>query len=257
MYVWQHGEVNIETYTLPSEEEVYIYVNGKLLMRLTASPTAREELVVGFLCHSGIIETPADIATLYFSEGGSCADVWLATARTAVVETWCANPTVLLPQGCERRVLSRDLYVPPDPLSAAMTLVSPVQLLEMARCLQEAVANNSHSHSVHTSVLFTPTGDVVATMTDVDRHHTLDKLFGACLSAEHPTEGHILITTGRFSSQMVSRAARMRVPIAASLCAVTSIAVELAEAWGITTIGYLRGQQMVVYSHPERLGIGD
>ena len=256
VYVWRRGEVDVETYTLPGEEELRIYVNSKLLVRLMASPTAREELVVGFLCYSGIIETPADMATLYFSEGGACADVWLAANRTPIVEAWLANPTALLTSGCERAVILGDLYAPPEPLPATMTLVSPAPLLEMARVLQDAVANRPHSHGVHTSVLFTPAGEVVATMTDVGCHNTLDKLFGACLLAEHLTEGHILITTGHLSSEMVSKLARMRVPVAVSLKTVTSLAVEFAEAWGIATVANLYGQQMTIYSHPERLGVG-
>ncbi len=63
------------------------------------------------------------------------------------------------------------------------------------------------------------------------------------------------MTTGRISFETISKAARMRIPIAASMQAVTSTAVEFAEAWGITTVGYLREQQMVIHSHPERLGI--
>ena len=257
VYVWRRGEVGIETYTLPSEEEFCIYVNGTLLTRLMASPTAREALVVGFLHYSSIIETPADMATLYFSEGGSCADVWLAADRTPLVEARLANPNVLHTSDCGRGVVLDDLYALSEPLPVEMTPLTPVQLLDMARLLQDATADNLHSHGVHTSALLTPAGEVMATMTDVGRHNTLDKLLGACLIGVRSTEGHILLTTGRLSSEMISRAARMRVPIAASLRAVTSTAVELAEAWGITTVGYLRGQQMVVHSHPERLGILD
>ncbi len=257
VYVWRRGDVDIENYTLPAEEEFCIYVNGQLLTRLMASPGAREALVVGFLSYSGIIETPADMATLYFSGGGSCADVWLAADRTPLVEARLANPNVLHTSGCGRGVVLGDLYAPAEPLPIELPPLPPAQLLDMARLLQDATANNPHSHGVHTSVLFSPSGEVVATMTDVGRHNTLDKLLGACLLGVRSTEGHILLTTGRLSSEMISKAARMRVPIVATLRAVTSTAVELAEAWGITTVGYLRGQQMVVHSHPERLGIRD
>jgi len=255
VYVWRRGDVAVETYTLPGEEEFCIYVNGHLLARLMASPSAREAMTVGFLYYSNIIETPDSIETLYFSDGGSCADVWLIAERTPAVEARLANPNTLLTSGCGRGVVLGDLYAPPEPLPTTLTLVTPTQLLDMARLLQDATAHNVHSHGVHTSMLFTPTGEALATMTDVGRHNTLDKLLGACLLGERCTEGNVLLTTGRLSSEMVSKAARMRTPIVASLRAVTSTAVELAEAWGIATVGYLRGQQMVVYSHPERLGI--
>ncbi len=254
VYVWRQGEVATQMYTLPGEEEFCIYVNGQSLVRLMASPTDREALVVGFLAYAGIIETPSEMAKLHFSEGRTCADVWLTAAKGVTVDSRLATHNALLTSGCGRGVVLGDLYAPPGPLPAYPVL-SPPQLLGMAQVLQEVTARNPHSHGVHTSALFAPTGETIAIMTDVGRHNTLDKLLGFCLLEGHVTEGDVLLTTGRLSSEMVSKAARMGVPVAATLRAVTSTAVRLAETWGITTVGYLRGQQMVVHTHPERLGI--
>ncbi len=245
----------MQTYRLPGEEEFCIYVNGQSLVRLMASPPDREALVVGFLAYTGLIDAPADIAKLHFSEGGTCADVWLSAEKAVAVEPRLAAHNALFTSGCGRGVVLGDLYAPPTPLSTQPPL-APTRLFEMAQVLQEATAHNPHSHGVHTSILFAPTGETVAMMTDVGRHNTLDKLLGFCLLAGHATEGDVLLTTGRLSSEMVSKAARMRVPVLVTLRAVTSTAVKLAAAWGITTIGYLRGQQMVIHTHAERLGIG-
>jgi FdhD protein len=253
VYVWRQGEVTVQSYILPGEEEFCIYVNGQSLVRLMASPPERKALVVGFLAYAGIIDTPADIAKLHFSEGETCADVWLSGDKTSV-EPRLAAHNALLTSGCGRGVVLGDLYAPTSPLPAR-PILSPVRLFEMAKVLQDATTHNPHIHGVHTSALFTPDGDVIAMMTDVGRHNTLDKLLGFCLLEGRVTEGDVLVTTGRLSSEMVSKAARMGIPVAATLRAVTSTAVHLAEAWGITTVGYLRGQQMVIHTHPERLGI--
>ncbi|HOU14688.1 MAG TPA: formate dehydrogenase accessory sulfurtransferase FdhD [Anaerolineae bacterium] len=252
--VWRQGEVTAQTYTLPGEEEFCIYVNGQSLARLMASPAERKALVVGFLAYAGIIETPGDIAKLHFSQGETCADVWLSADKAITVEPRLAAHNALLTSGCGRGVVLGDLYAPPAPLPTRPVL-SPTQLLGMAQVLQEVTARNPNSHGVHTSALFAPHGETIAIMTDVGRHNTLDKLLGYCLLANRFTEGDVLLTTGRLSSEMVSKAARMGVPVAATLRAVTSTAVRLAETWGITTVGYLRGQQMIVHTHPERLGI--
>ncbi len=254
VYVWRQGEVTAQQYVVPGEEEFCIYVNGQSLVRLMASPTDREALVVGFLAYAGIIETPTDIAKLHFSEGKTCADVWLTADKSSTVEPRLAAHNTLLTSGCGRGVVLGDLYAPSAPLPAHPVLL-PTQLLAMAQVLQEVTARNPHSHGVHTSALFAPTGETIAIMTDVGRHNTLDKLLGHCLLTGHATAGDVLLTTGRLSSEMVSKAARMGVPVAATLRAVTSTAVRLAEAWGITTVGYLRGQQMVIHTHPERLGM--
>ncbi len=181
VYVWRLGDVIVENRTLPAEEEFCIYVNGRLLTRLMTSPGAREALVVGFLAYSGIIETPADMATLYFSEGGSCADVWLTADRIPLVEARLANPDLVRTSGRGRGVALGDLYAPSEPLSIAMTPLTPAQLLAMAHIVEDTMAHNAYSHGVHTGVLFTPTGEMVATMMDVSRRNTLDKILGACL----------------------------------------------------------------------------
>ena len=67
------------------------------------------------------------------------------------------------------------------------------------------------------------------------------------------TQGRILMTTGRVFSEMLREGAMMGCPIIASLNSATSMAVEMAQAWNITLIGYVRDKTMRVYSHPERI----
>ncbi len=254
VHVWRQGDVTPQLYQLPGEEEFCIYVNGQSLVRLMATPDDLEALTLGFLCYAGFIETRAEIAALHFSESGTCADVWLADDKAPAVEPRLAAHNALLTSGCGRGVVLGDLYAPPEPLSATPPL-PPLQLIEMSHKLQEVTVHNPQSHGVHTSALFTSTGETVAVMADVGRHNTLDKLLGFCLLNGHTPAGDVLLTTGRLSSEMVSKAARMGVPIAATLRAVTSTAAKLAAAWNIAVVGYLRGQQMVIHTHPERLGI--
>ncbi|MBN2006855.1 MAG: formate dehydrogenase accessory sulfurtransferase FdhD [Anaerolineae bacterium] len=255
VHIWRQDEVTAQPYTLPDEEEFCIYVNGQSLVRLMASTPDREALTVGFLAYSGIIDVPGDIAKLHLSEGETCADVWLVAGKAEAAEPRLAEHNPLYTSGCGRGVVLGNLYAPPSPLPA-QSPISPERLLEMAHTLQNATSRNPNSHGIHTSILFAPTGEAIATMTDVGRHNTLDKLLGFCLLNGRATEGDVLMTTGRLSSEMVSKAARMRVPIVVTLRAVTSTAVKLADAWGIATVGYLRGQQMVIHTHAERLGIG-
>ncbi|MFH1105043.1 MAG: formate dehydrogenase accessory sulfurtransferase FdhD, partial [Actinomycetota bacterium] len=70
------------------------------------------------------------------------------------------------------------------------------------------------------------------------------------------TEGAILLTSGRISSEMLAKAARMRAPVAISRTSPTGLSVELATAWNITLIGYARGTGFRVYSAPERIDFG-
>jgi FdhD protein len=90
---------------------------------------------------------------------------------------------------------------------------------------------------------------------DVGRHNTIDKIAGHALQRGIDTRNCILISSGRISSEMLSKARRMGIPLVASRTAPTSIAVRLAQAWNICVVGYVRQSKMQVYTHPQRLGL--
>jgi FdhD protein len=107
---------------------------------------------------------------------------------------------------------------------------------------------------VHTSAL----GDdshLLVFAEDVGRHNTLDKIRGECLLRGIETRDQILISTGRISSEMITKAAKMRVPIVASRTSPTHLALQLARAWNITLIGYAHAGEMRVYHGIERIRI--
>ena len=64
----------------------------------------------------------------------------------------------------------------------------------------------------------------------------------------------ILISTGRISSEMLKKAARMHVPVVVSRTSPTVKSIELADELGITVVGYVKGNRLLAYSHAERLG---
>lgn len=88
---------------------------------------------------------------------------------------------------------------------------------------------------------------------DVGRHNTLDKIRGECTLKGIPTKERIILTTGRISSEMVSKAVGMETPILISRTSPTDLAVRLADSWGITLVGYARGKRINLYTHPARI----
>ena len=118
--------------------------------------------------------------------------------------------------------------------------------------MQRSGPMHGHAWGLHTSAL--SDGKVLlAVAQDVGRHNTVDKVWGECLRRGIATVGNLLLSTGRISSEMLSKAAKLGVELVASRTSPTSMSVRLAEVWSITLIGYVRGQRMDVYTHPERL----
>jgi FdhD protein len=139
-----------------------------------------------------------------------------------------------------------------EPVSENGLVVAPKQILGLIRKLFESQDIYRKSGGVHSSALAHP-GGLLFQLEDVGRHNTLDKIAGKILMDGIEVSSKIILTTGRISSEMLQKAARMDTSILVSRTSPTSMSVELAERLGITLIGYARGHRFNVYAHPERV----
>ncbi len=256
MALWTPEGITLEPVVLPAEVVLCVQVNGTQLVSIAASPTQQEALVLGFLHYAGLIRAAAEVRALHFSyrlaDSGPatrhtlCADVWLDHDVDPLPDSWMRT------SGCGSGVVLGELREPNQPL-AHQLVIAPHRLIEMRQTLQAEAVLYQQTRGTHASGLFTPEGDLLALAEDIGRHNTLDKLLGLCLLHGIKSEEMILFTTGRISSEMMSKAAWMRTPFVSSMTAPSSMAVTLAESWGITTVGYVRAGQIRIYAHPWRL----
>jgi len=128
----------------------------------------------------------------------------------------------------------------------------PDQILALMRQLGGAGKLYREVRGMHTSAL--SDGErLLIVAEDVGRHNTLDKIRGLALLQGLDTQDKVLLSSGRVSSEMLLKAARMGVPLVVSRTSPTSLSVALARTWGITLIGYVRQNSMNVYAGEHRL----
>ena len=231
------------------ESLLSIYVNGESLATMMCSPLQLEALTVGFLYNEGLIDSAAEIGLLQLNQTKSVADVILTRdevqlPRRMILTTGCGG-------GVTGQVLSASY-----PALESDFVTTPAVITRLMRQLQGAARLYNAVRGVHTAVLGDEDGLLVSAE-DVGRHNAVDKVAGQALLDGIATTDRILLTSGRISSEMLGKARRMGVAVVASRTAPTSITLELAQAWNICAIGYVRQGGMRVYTHGWRLGFGD
>jgi len=225
---------------------VSIFVNGQEIATIMSTPRDQDKLALGFLRNEGVIGGMSDVRAVHVCPSGVCVDVWLARAD------FSPPARMILTSGCGGGVTFDDLSKRVEPLQSSVT-IAPSRLAELINRIQQPGSLYARSGGVHTSAL--SDGErIVVIAEDVGRHNTIDKLRGECLLRGLDPKDHILLATGRISSEMINKAARMGCPIVASRTSPTSMSVRLAREWNITLCGYVRRGAMNVYSCPERLG---
>lgn len=227
------------------EAIVTINVNGDELVSLMATPAQQAELAVGFLYNEGLTSGTEELDHVHISEDGCCVDVWLKREfippKTRIITSGCGGGITF--DGAEANLakIESDLRL------------SPAQLFSLFRKLHFPDSLHARARGVHASGL-TDGEKILALAEDVGRHNTIDKISGICLLEGIQTQGMALLATGRISSEMLRKTARMGCPIVASRNSPTSLSVEMAQAAGITLIGYARQGRLRAYAHAYRLG---
>ena len=228
------------------EALVSVYLNGHELATIMCTPRDQIALALGFLKNERLIDGLQDVELTHVSHNGCCVDVWTKRA----VE---GPRRVIITSGCGGGVTFTDPSVGIEPLRDDLR-IQPDILFGLFNRLHVPGSLHARTRGVHAAGL-TDGQELLALVEDVGRHNTIDKLLGLCLLRGIDTAGRILLATGRVSSEMLRKGAQMGCPIIASRNSPTSMSVDMAEAWNITLVGYVRQGSMRVYTHPERLGL--
>lgn len=226
------------------ETPVTLTVNGRVWLTFMCTPTDLEALAIGFMFNEGVIKSKDEIELVKVCPSGDNVDVWL---KNAVEEphTWRRT------SGCTGGITAASTDNMHPELKNGF-LLTPQMVQNLVHSLTDAQVLYREVGGVHTSVL--SDGErVVVSAEDIGRHNSLDKIAGRCLMENIEPIRKILVTTGRISSEMIQKAARIGAAIVISRTSASSLSVSLAEKWGITLVGYARHDQFIVYTHPERI----
>jgi FdhD protein len=227
-----------------AEGSLTIFVNGSELATLMCTPHDPAQLALGFLANEELIRSISEVPVLYTCPGEGCVDIWSVPPQR-IITSGCGG-------GLTFSNLLNDTAFAQQLASVPPVSISPERLAELARLMQFPDSLYARARGVHAAAL-SDGQQILIVAEDIGRHNTLDRLRGECLRRGMDSTGLILLTTGRISSEMLFKGAKMGCPLIASFSSPTSLSVNLARAWNITLCGYLRRKSLTVYAHPERL----
>lgn len=244
---FEGGEArNIEDAVI-AEFPLEVVVNGRGLVYLLCTPTDLEDLVIGFLYSEGIIGALEDIVE--FKIAANRAEVKIKGElkdngdRVPWLTSGCGHN--LTWRGRQEDCIYEVKVDSPLKISAA-------DLIQLVMELQAEGALYHKTRGAHGAALASFQG-ILILREDIGRHNAVDKVAGWVLRQGADSSDKILLTTGRISSEILYKVARMRLPMIVSLSVPSDYAVWLADLLGITVIGAARGRRLKVYSHAWRV----
>jgi len=227
-----------------------IFLNDREIVTLLCTGAHIESLAVGFLNSEGLLQNREDLSHVEVDKDRQAVRVY-TNENTELAEQLFGKSTIT--SGCGKGTIFYNVL---DSLQS-QPFKSQVSIrVDRVRSLMTELHSRSdlyrRSRGVHNCGLAT-VEKIMIFRTDIGRHNAVDMIAGECFLNQVDTSDKILVTTGRITSEILIKAAKMKTPMLISRSAATSLSLELANSLNMTIIGYVRGGSILAYTGGENL----
>lgn len=235
------------------EVPVTLFLNDVELVTLVCSPAHLEELAVGFLCAENILQRRKDLKEITINQNDGL--IWVETTgpvpqRQTFMKRYL---TTCCGRGRSSFYFVNDARSIP-PVNSNLQIEAG-RLLELSRQLEASAATFQATGGTHGAALCSPAG-ILLFYEDIGRHNAVDKIFGRCFLDGLALNDKLLAFSGRISSEILIKVARMGIPVLISRGAPTDLALAMAAETNLTVAGFARGDRMNVYTGAQRIIFG-
>jgi FdhD protein len=235
-----------------AELPVRLVVNGEPLVTLLCTPTELEELAIGFLLSEGLLRDPSEVKKLAVSDNGPSVEIELSGLPTDWEKQFQKRT---ISSGCGKGITFTNFDRTKDrKLEVKGPFVTIARIRELLAVFRNISSLYLETGGVHSAAL-SDGKELLFFSEDVGRHNAVDKLIGKAFRKGVSIENKILFTSGRVTSEIVTKAGRNRLPVLISRAAPSCMAISYAEDMGITLVGFARGDRMNIYTRPDRIAL--
>jgi FdhD protein len=243
------GEFQARDDRIALDAAICIFINGEFFRTLLASPVMIEELVVGHLRGEGIIESSDDLERVEVTP----LKVYVVLREEVDLERLTMGKVNLITTACGAAASPSEIRGLGLSTASLGGTIEAEKVWLMARELNVRSDTYKETGGTHSAMLFSLEGDSLYFAEDVGRHNAVDKVVGAGLLEGLEFGNCVLVSSGRLSGEIVLKAARVGIPVIASVAGPLESGVRIAESAGITLVGFIRGRRMNVYTHGGRV----
>ena len=244
------GKVESIADPVVNERRIELDVNdGRLRMGMLVLPSDLEAFAVGFLLGEGVLRGASDLTDVTFDDEEGVVYVrgdFDDAALDEIMQRWTWG------SGCGSGGTSRDLNSTAYASVGAGPVLSPETILERMKELHARMKLWKSTGGVHGCGLADANGIVLVTE-DVGRHNAFDKIMGRAAMEGIGAADKFMLTTGRLSAEIVSKAVACGLPMLVSRGAATALGIQVARRFGLTLVGFARGKRLNVYTGYERV----
>ncbi len=244
------GKVQRTTDYVAEEEPLHIFLNRTYHATIFSSPSNLKELAVGHVISEGIVKSIDEIVGVK-QEEGVCHIKLHANVDLGKRLRLLKHISRVILTSCG----SRPFYTTSQRLPKVETTlkVKAETIVSCVSGLNTAAETFRKTGGVHAAAIYDAVGTRAAFAEDVGRHNAVDKVVGIATLEKINLRRYFLALTGRCSSDIILKAARVRLPIVASMAAPLDLGISVASKTNQTLIGFVRGKRMNVYTFPERI----
>ncbi len=240
--------------TIVREIPLTIYYNKEEIVTVLCSPSQVEELSLGFLLTEGFIRQQKELFSLQYEPEKNL--IWIEGQSRSVQKQLMSKR--FLSACCGK---SRSSFYFANDASLAKPQTSTIRIsLEEAYSYIDYLSTHlpifQTTGGVHSGGI-ARNGEVLMSSYDIGRHNVFDKLFGQAFRSGIDLSDHVIFFSGRISSEILLKVAKMNIPIVIARSAPTDLALNLASDLQITVVGFARQNRLNIYTHPERIIIPD
>jgi formate dehydrogenase accessory protein FdhD len=237
---------------IAEETPFYLFVNRTFWATILCSPTYLQELAVGHFLSEGILKSTEEIEEIVLKEPESTCYIKLKPEINVEDRVKISRLHArVIPSACGSG--SPYQYTSKTPKVKSNLKVKAQVIFDSVNQLNFKAEGFRKTGGLHVAAIYKGDGALVALAEDVGRHNAVDKVIGIAALIKVDFGACFLALSGRMSGDVAFKAAKVSLPIVASLAAALSSGIDVAEAANLTLVGFVRGKRMNIYTCSERI----